>query len=56
MTTILERFNTLVPYFITFSFQVLRIISEQNEPGRTSFVSLHQCSSSALSTTQNPKY
>ena len=29
MTTIFERFNTVVPYFMTFIFQVLCIISEK---------------------------
>ena len=29
MTTILEQFGALVPYLLTFSFQVLRIISEK---------------------------
>ena len=30
ITTILERFKALVAYFLTFSFQVLCIISEKN--------------------------
>ena len=38
MTTILERFNALVPCFMTFSFQVLCGISEKkNGLGRGSF-------------------
>ena len=36
ITTILERFYALAPYFIIFSFQVLSIISEKNGPERAS--------------------
>ena len=40
MTTILERFNTLVPYFMTFGFQVLCTISERIGTGGASPVLL----------------
>ena len=39
MYNILERFIALVPYFITFSFQILCIISEKTGPERASLVS-----------------
>ena len=40
MTTILERFNTLVPCFMTFGFQVLCTISERIGMGGASLVLL----------------
>ena len=56
MTTILVRFNALIPYFMTFSFQVLCIISEEIGIDRVSLVLLCSCSSRALPATQNPIY
>ena len=41
MTTILERFKALVAYFLTFSFQVLCIISEKNESSCVSDIGFH---------------
>ena len=40
MTTILERFNTLVPCFMTFGFPVLCTISERIGMGGASLVLL----------------
>ena len=40
MTTILERFTTMVPYFMTFNFQVLCTLSENIGPGRASLMLL----------------
>ena len=52
MTTFLERFIVLVPYFMTFSFQVFCMISEKT----ASIVLLRSCSSRSLPVTQNPRY
>ena len=56
MTTILERFYAFVLHFMSFSFQVLCIISEKIKPDRASLVSLRSCTSKALPTTQNTRY
>ena len=56
ITTILDRLNSLVPYLITFSFQVLSIICGKFGPGSASLVPLCSCSCRALPTTQSPRY
>ena len=38
MTTILKLFNAFVPYFMTFSFQVLCIIFEKNSLCRCAYI------------------
>ena len=45
MTNILERFNTLLTYFMTFGFQLSCIFSEEIGPGRALLLLLHSGSS-----------
>ena len=57
MIIILERFNALVPLFMTFRFQLYIIYNfSKIRSGRALLLPMRSCSARTLPTIQNPRY